>query len=102
MRHDREVVADQHVGETMLAPQTGQEVQDLRLHRDVEGRRGLVEEEDPRLQDEGAGDRDALALAARKLMGIAKPEARAEPHLRQSALDAAVRLAAPGEAVDGE
>ena len=46
------------------ALQLAQQVQDLGLDRDVEGRGGLVQHQQARLQRQSAGDGDALALAA--------------------------------------
>ena len=45
-----------------------QEVDDLRLHRDVEGRDELVGDQHLRLDGKRAGDADALALAAGELV----------------------------------
>ena len=64
-----------------LAPQRLQQVQDLRLDRDVERRGRLVEQQDRRLEDQRARDGDALALAAGELVRVAEAEARAEPDL---------------------
>ncbi len=47
-------------------PQLEQQVQDLRLDRDVEGRDRLVGDHQARVGGERAGDADALALAARE------------------------------------
>ncbi len=40
--HDREVVRDEEVGEVEVVLQVGEQVDDLRLDRDVERRDGLV------------------------------------------------------------
>ena len=40
----------------------------------VERRQGLVHEQDARLEDDGAGERDALALTARELVDVAGAE----------------------------
>src|SRR3546814_6606167 len=48
-----------------------EQVDDLRLHRHVERRRRLVEHYEAWLQHHGAGDGDALALAAGELVGVA-------------------------------
>ena len=60
---------------------------DLRLHRHVQGRGRLVEHDKPRLQDQRAGDRDALALAARELVRVALGGLGVEPDLDQRGLD---------------
>ena len=74
--HHVEVVADEHVGEPELALEVHQQVQHLRLHRLVERRDRLVQDDEARLQRQRAGDVDALALAAGELVGIALGEAR--------------------------
>ena len=71
---DVEVVGDEDVGEPQLAPEVEQEVQHLRFHGLVEGGHRLVEDEQPRLEGERAGDVHPLALAARKLVRIAPDE----------------------------
>ena len=65
--HDREVVRDEDVGEAELALQIGEQVEDLRLDRDVERRDRLVADDELRPQREGARDADALSLAAGEL-----------------------------------
>ncbi len=60
-----------------------QELDDLLLHLAIEGRGRLVENDDPRLQDHGAGNGDALALAAGKFMRIAVAQRGIELHFLQ-------------------
>jgi hypothetical protein len=64
-------VADEEVGEAVANLQLAEEIDDLGLHRHVEGRRRLVEDDQLRAQDDGARDGDALALAARELVRVA-------------------------------
>src|SRR5207244_954800 len=80
------------VGEAVVSAEAAEEVQDLRLDRDVEGGGRLVEEEHARLEDEGARDRHALALAPRELVGIAEAVGRAEAHLVEGPLDPSARV----------
>ena len=54
-----------------LAAYALQQVEDFRLHREIERGGRLVEEQDARLHDQRPRDGDALALAARDLVGIA-------------------------------
>ena len=70
--HDREVVGDEEVGEAQLLLEVLEEVEDLGLDGDVEGRDGLVADDELRVEGEGAGDADALALAAGELVGVAR------------------------------
>src|SRR5439155_4361570 len=65
---DVQVVRDEDVGECKLALQVLEQVEDLRLHRDVERGDGLVAHDQLRVDGERAGDADALALAARELV----------------------------------
>ena len=64
MLHDRQVVGDEQIGEAEPVLQVEQQVDDLRLDRDVERRDRLVGDDQRRVQRERAGDADALALAA--------------------------------------
>ena len=59
------------IGEVEAALHVVEEVEHLRLHRDVEGRDGLVGDQHLRLHGERAGDGDALALAAGELVRVA-------------------------------
>ena len=53
-----------------LALQLAEQVEDLRLHGDVEAGGGLVGQEQPRGAGQGDGDHDPLAHAARELEGV--------------------------------
>jgi hypothetical protein len=67
MPHHPEVMRDEDVRETELVLKVREEVEYLRLDRDIERRHGLVGDDHLRLQGEGAGDADPLALPAREL-----------------------------------
>ena len=58
-------------GEAQLVLQVAHEVDDLRLDGDVEGGDGFVADDEVGAGGEGAGDADALALAAAELVGEA-------------------------------
>ena len=62
-----EVVADEQIGKPELGAQVLHEVEDLRLHGDVQGRGRLVAYNHPRAVDERPGDRHPLALPAGEL-----------------------------------
>ena len=64
MSHDGKVMADKNRRQAALRPQTGQQVEDLRLHRDVKCGGRLVEKQNRRFENQRAGNRDPLALAA--------------------------------------
>jgi hypothetical protein len=73
--HDRQVVGDQDHRHAVARLEVLDELQDLRLHGDVERRRRLVGDQEVRAVGERHGDHHALALAAGKLMRIL-PEPR--------------------------
>src|SRR3989440_11456112 len=68
---DLQVVTDEEVGQLVARLQLAQEVDDLRLHRHVERGGRLVEDEEARLEEHGAGDGDALAVAAGEFVWVA-------------------------------
>ena len=59
-----QVVGDEEVGQPELLLQIEQQIEDLGLHRDVERGDRLVGHDQARIEGQGAGDADALALAA--------------------------------------
>src|SRR5215472_19260796 len=66
-----EVVADEEIGQAELLAERDEEVDDLRLDRDVERGDRLVADHKLRLDRERTGDAEALALPARELVRIA-------------------------------
>jgi hypothetical protein len=73
MLHDAEIVRDEEIGEAELALQILQQVDDLRLDRDVERRDRLVADNELRIERERPRDADALALSAGEFVGITAP-----------------------------
>ncbi len=69
--HHGEVVGDEQIGEAEALLQILQQVDDLRLDRDVERRHRLVADDQVGIDGERAGDADALALPAGELVRIA-------------------------------
>ena len=61
------VVCDEEGREARLVVQAEQPLAELETHPGVERAEGLVEEQDARLDGEGARERHALPLAAREL-----------------------------------
>ncbi len=78
---DGEVVRDEEVGEAEFVLQIAQQIDHLRLHRDVERGDRLVADDEARVQCERAGDADALALTAGKFVRVAVERLGAQPHL---------------------
>ena len=102
-RHDLQVVADEQVAEAALALEPAQEVDDLRLHREVERRGRLVEQDELRLERDGAGDRDALALAAGEFVREARGDGVGQAGVAQRRLTRWYALAGvAADAVDDQ
>ena len=101
MADDADVVGDEEVGEAELVLQVGEQVDDLRLDRDVEGGDRLVGDDQLRLQRQGAGDPDPLALAAGELVRVAVVVLGGEADPLEQLLDAASQLAPEAPSLAG-
>jgi hypothetical protein len=77
--YDAQIVRDEEVGQTEAHLELAEEIQDLGLNRDVEGRDGFVANEELRPGGERTSDADALLLTARELVRIAVLERAIEP-----------------------
>ena len=65
-----QIVRDEQIGQLELLLQIHQQVDDLRLHRDVERRDRLVEHQERRIEGQRAGQADSLALTAAEFVRI--------------------------------
>jgi hypothetical protein len=82
----RQVVGDEQVRQPEAPLQVLQQVDHLRLDRDVERRDRLVADDQLRIDRQRARDADALALAARELVRVARACSGDRPdHLEQLA-----------------
>ena len=81
--HRGEVVRDEHDGRSDLAVQRPHELQDVRLHDDVEGRGRLIHQEHVRLAAERHGDHDPLLHPPAELVGKGGGDARRVVELDQ-------------------
>ena len=70
---------DEEIRESEPLLEIEQQIDDLRLHRDVERRDGLVADDERRLEREGARQPDALALAAAEFVRILPIAAGSRP-----------------------
>jgi len=64
MPHDRQIMRDKEIGQVELVAEILEQIDDLRLDRHIEGRDRLIADDEFRIQGQGAGDADPLALAA--------------------------------------
>ena len=99
MTDDVEVVRDEDVGEPELVLEILEEVQDLRLDRDVERRDRLVADDQLRVDRECARDADALPLAAGELVREPVVVLGVEADDLEQLLDAALDLGIRAELV---
>ncbi len=72
--HHRDVVRDEQVRQAHLGLQLLHQLDHACLHRHVQRRHRLVGHDDLGIHAQRAGDADALALAARELVGVAVQE----------------------------
>src|SRR5260221_2014574 len=99
---DFEVVGDEQVGQAEVGLEVGEEVEYLGLDGDVEGGDWFVADDELGAQGQGAGDADALALAAGEFGGEPVKVLGVEADARHQVLDSALGLGAGGGLVDGE
>ncbi len=66
----REVVRDEKVREPQTILEILEQIEDLRLYREIQGAGGFVTDDQARFHSERPGDTDALALAPGKLVGV--------------------------------
>ena len=92
---DGQVVGDEQVGDAPLLLQVVQQVQDLALDRHVQGRDGLVADDEVGRQGQGPGDADALALPAAELVRVADGVAGVEADAGRSRLATRSRFSCP-------
>ena len=94
--HHAQVVSHEDVRQAELVLEVVEQVDHLGLDGHVQRGHGLVQHYQLRVDGQGAGDADALALAARELMGEPVGVLRVEPDLVQKLAQAfLVRAACP-------
>ena len=93
--HHGQIVRDEQIAHAEFFLQPLQQLKNDHLNRDVERRRRLVEHQKVGLDGDGAGDADAGALAARKLMRKAVQQLQRQSALARHRFDSfSERLAA--------
>ena len=82
MAHDLKVVRNKKIGDAHVLLQVHQQIQHLRLNRNVERGHGLVGNQELRLQHQRARHRNSLALSSREHVGIAALVLGTKTHAR--------------------
>src|SRR6266702_770188 len=95
------VVADEHVGQAELVLKVAHQIEDLRLHGDVERRSRLVADDELGVGGERPRDCDALALAAGKLMRKFQPVVRMQADEAEKLADAGLDVALSLDQIEG-
>src|SRR4029453_17191599 len=95
-------MCDEQIGKMMLALQVDQQIDHLGLDRYIKRRYRLVAHDQAGVQRQGAGDADALALAAGELMRVVLHLIRPEPDLLKQFGDALALLASRRQTMDAE
>ena len=95
-----DVVGDEQVGELVPLLKVAEQIEDLRLHRDVEGRDRLVGDDQRRLHRQCPSDPHPLPLPSRQLVGKALCVGRLETDVAQQVGDAIGDLAAGDRPMD--
>src|SRR6266545_4649079 len=96
---DGEVVCDEEVREAELFLELLEQVDDLRLNRDVESGHRLVRDDEVRVEREGSGKADPLPLSARELVRVAAGGVGGEPDRLEKIADPSRRLSSRREPV---
>src|SRR5450756_999492 len=98
----RQVVGDEDVRQFELVLKVLEQVDDLRPDVHVEGAHRLVADDELRVERQGAGDADTLALPARELVRVALRVLGAEPDGLEQLEDALLALGLGADIVDLE
>ncbi len=85
--HDRQIVRDEQIGQRQSLLQLDQQIDDLRLNRNIERRNRLVEHDKPRIDSQRTGNAHPLPLTAGEFVRIAVDVAGIEADLPQRFLD---------------
>ena len=86
--HHMEIVTDEQVGESQAFFEVEQEIDDLRLNRDIEGAGGLIRNDEIGLDTQGASDEESLTLSARELVRVSVDDIGAESDALTQSRDA--------------
>ena len=87
-----QVVGDNQIGQAQLCPKIHQEIQDLGLNGNIQGRNRLIEHNHLRVQSQSPGDGDTLPLTATEFMGILPRLSRGETDQGSEFSDAVLNL----------
>ncbi len=78
--NDPQVMRNKKIRQSKLLLQLQQQINQLSLDQDIQGRNRLIQNEELRIHSQGPGQRDPLALAAGELMGKAIQDIRRQSH----------------------
>src|SRR5690606_893792 len=96
----RQVVADKQITQIVPALQVPQQLDHLALHRTIQRRGRLIQQDQRRLEHQCPGYRNPLTLPAGKLVRVAVPAVRIQAHFLQRLDDHLLPLLWRADAVD--
>src|SRR5690242_5553100 len=99
MLDDGDVVGNEEIREAEFLLEIAEQVDDLRLYRDIERGDRLVANDQPGVERQRAGDADALALSAREFVREAVERLGPQADLAGQHLDPLVERAALRDAI---
>jgi hypothetical protein len=67
---DSEIMGDEEIGKTQLISKIHQEIQDLGLDRNIQGRNRFIRDDQIGTKRNSSGDTDPLTLSSTELMGV--------------------------------
>ena len=97
---DAEIVRDEEIAQSEAVLEVPEQIEDLRLHRNVERRHGLVTDDQSRLEDERTRDCNALTLPTRELVRIAPGVRARQRYVIEYFVDNGVGLTTKRDLVD--
>ena len=102
MFDDPKIMRDKEIGESELIPQIHQEIEDLGLNGNIQGRDRFIRYNQFRMEGDGPGNADPLALSAAELVRITKGILTVKPDLFKNLQDPLFHLLSRCDPMDLE
>lgn len=97
MMDDGEIMGNENVGKLQLLLKVRQEIEDLRLDRDIQRRHGFIENNKLWFERNGPGDADSLPLSAREFVRVTGGDFGVQPDKPQEFVHAKFSLRAAAD-----
>jgi hypothetical protein len=87
--HNRHIMADEQIAQIVPGLEIFQQLNHLELNGPVQGRGGLVQDDEPGFEHKSPGQGDALPLSAGELVRVSSFEVRIQSHFHHRFVDEA-------------